>query len=401
MSSNDCARCEYAQPFQMTYEMYIDNNIGSVVPQIGNEMRSVTQTAASEKGTVAKTEGDVIRNKYGSYREYLNAKFNKQFDNDYSDGNGIINARFGERNVSIDSNKNGYAKDSRNKRIDMEEMFPQGEPQVKSEGNGLRFGNGDRGKFLLEQQMKMKRFPQEENETYNQPNISSGFIRQGGMYEGLTHNNNNNNLRVIKSANNEALKPLFDNPMFLNECGNEVSTGYQTRKEQYGNNEQGINTMNVHNNMTSQFGQNESRDNKDIQAQQEQYVNNDNNVQTHLLQQSDKCVLSNKPNEVNSNIVIDKAPTFGQNDDNNNKGQMNQTSRSQDQQRPNQMELISNSSSLAPNYAHTEPTLRERNKLNLNIQDNNAENNDGNNQNQMSPYGTQTVFPRNVHLPCA
>ena len=279
----------------------------------------------------------------------------------------------------------------------MDELFPKGEQYVKSEGNGLRFGNADRGKFLLEQQMKMKRFPQEENEMYNQPNISSGFIRQGGMYEGMSHsNNNNNNLLVIKSTNNEALKQLVDKPMLINECGNEVSTGFQTRKEHYGNNEQGINAMNV----VSQLEHNELGDNnKDMKSQQqEQYVNNDNNnVQTHLPQQSDKCVLSNKQNDVNDNIAIDKAPTFGQNDNNNNiQGQMNQTSRSHEQQYPNQMDMMSNSN-ITPNqfnYAHSEPTLSERNKFNLNnIHDNNNNNNSENNQNQMSPYGTQTIFP--------
>ena len=402
MSSNNFNHCdEYVQPFQMTYEMYNDDNV--IGTQIVNEMRSATQTAASasEKGMAVKTEGDVNRNKYCSYKEYLNAKFNKEYDNGsyWNNGNGSINARIGERNISIDNNKNNNdecGKDSRNKRIDMGEMFPQGEQYAKSEGNGLRFGNADRGKFLLEQQMKMKRFPQEENEMYNQPNISSGFIRQGGMYEGMGYNSNssNNNLHVIKSTNNEALKPLFDKPMFLNEGGNEVSTGFQTRKEQYGNNnEQGINKINVYNNnnnnnMTSQFGQNELGD------------NNNNDIQTHLPQQIDKCALSNKANELNENIVIDKAPTFGQNDNinNNNQGQMNQTSRSYEQQYPNQMDMISNSNTNTPpnqiNYAHTEPTLSERNRFNLNnMQDNNNNNNLENNQNQMSPYGTQTFFP--------
>ena len=101
MSSNNF-NCfdEYVQPFQMTYEMYNDDNaVVNVVPQSGNDLRSVTQTAASasEKGMAVKTEGDVNRNKYGSYREYLNAKFNNEYDNGccLNNGNGGINARIG------------------------------------------------------------------------------------------------------------------------------------------------------------------------------------------------------------------------------------------------------------------------------------------------------------------
>ena len=74
------------------------------------------------------------------------------------------------------------------------------------------------------------------------------------------------------------------------------------------------------------------------------------------------------------------------------------------------MDIISNSNSNTPpnqiNYAHTEPTLSERNRFNLNnMQDNNNNNNNlennnniGNNQNQMSPYGTQTLFPNDQNI---